>query len=229
MSNPKKIVVSVHDITPRFHDECAEIFRTLDKLNVSQRSLLITPNFAGKFPIDKDEKFISMMKNEKETGAELALHGLVHQNFEFYKKNYAEAKLSLQTGIKLFENAFGFAPKGFVAPQWLESKGALKAVQELGFSYAGVLRKIIYFESGAQFKTFPLNFDWGNSLLDHTIALINKAVASFRKSGLIRFAVHPMDIPNGVFEKEMDLLSNLLKKNWTPVSYENLNGEKSNE
>jgi len=225
----KKIVVSVHDITPRFQRECEIIFGKLAELGVSQRTLLITPNFADDYPIDQDEKFIAMMNKEKESGAELALHGLIHQNFEFYKKDYSQAKSALQTGIKLFENAFGFKPKGFVAPQWLQSRGSISALKELGFNYTGILRKVIFFGNGKEIKTLPLNFDWGNSFLDHIFVLINKSAASLKKTGLIGFAVHPMDIPNGVFDKEMNLLAELIDKKWLPLSYENLNGENSYE
>jgi len=221
ITEDKKIVVSVHDATPRFHDECLIIFNKLDKIGVNQRTLLITPNFAGKYPIDRDEKFIVMMEREKQRGFELALHGLTHRNFEFYKKNYIEAKKSLQQGMEIFENAFGFLPKGFIAPQWLQSKGSLKAVEELGFDYTAVLRTLKYF-NGKEYKTFPLNFDWGNSFLDKIIIAGNKFIASLRGTGLIRFAVHPMDIPNGIFEKEMKILEKLIADGWKPVSYENL-------
>jgi len=217
----KKIVVSVHDITPRFHNECLKIFKTLDELEINNRTLLITPDFAGRFPIDKDKEFVIMMNEEKQKGAELALHGLVHQNFEFYKKNYEEAKLSLDAGKKMFEQTLGFFPRGFVAPQWLQSKGSLKSVWDSGFYYTATLRKLKY-SDGREYQTFPLNFDWGNSLLDKIITTINKIVVSFRKSGLIRFAVHPMDITNGVFDKEMRLLKILTADGWEPTSYESL-------
>lgn len=217
----KKIVVTVHDITPYFYGECLTIFNKLDELGVHQRTLLITPNYAGKSPIDSDERFIVMMETERKKGAELALHGFSHRNFEFYKKDYIEAKKSLQQGMGMFKNAFGFLPKGFVAPQWFQSKGSLKAVEELGFNYTAVLRTIKYF-NGKKYKTFPLNFDWGNSFLSKIIAAGNVFTASFRRKGLIRFAVHPMDIPNGVFDKEMKILEKLITDGWKPLSYENL-------
>jgi predicted deacetylase len=217
----KKIVVSVHDITPCFHDECRIIFNKLETLGVHQRTLLITPDFAGKYPIDRDEKFIIMMEREKQKGFELALHGYTHKHFEFYKKNYIEARESLQQGMEIFENAFGFLPKGFVAPHWLQSNSSLKAVEDLGFNYTVALRTLKYF-NGKEYKTFPLNFDWGNSFLNRIVAAGNKFTASLRKTGLIRFAVHPMDIPNGVFNKEMKILKKLIVDGWEPVSYENL-------
>ncbi|RLD12032.1 MAG: hypothetical protein DRI44_02105 [Chlamydiae bacterium] len=221
MIKNKKIVVSVHDIAPRFYKECFEIFRRLDELEIKQRTLLITPNFAGKFPIDKDDNFIQMMNQEKQKGAELALHGLVHQNFEFFRKDYVEAKSSLKQGIEMFENAFEFFPRGFVAPQWLQSKGSLKVLRELDFYYTATLRTLKY-SDGTVYKTYPYNFDWGNSFLDKITAYLNEFAVSFRKTGLIRFAVHPMDIPNGVFNKEMKMLSKLIINGWKPVSYENL-------
>ena len=121
----------------------------------------------------------------------------------------------------MFGNTFGFLPKGFVAPQWLQSKGSLRAVQELGFSYTSTFRTLKY-SDGRSYNTFPLNFDWGNSFLDEVIAFVNKITVAFRKNGLIRFAVHPMDIPNGLFDKEMKILSNLINDGWQPVSYKNL-------
>ncbi|GEM_PF-1393938 len=216
---PKQIVISIHDAAPNFTQKLKTVFNVLDELGVKKRTILIVPDFAKENLLSENKNFIEFMLDEERNGAELGLHGIYHHNFEFKSYDYEGAKAALEFGRKVFFDAFGKYPKGFVAPQWLQSKGSLRAIHELGFLYTATLRTLRY-SDGKEFKTLPLNFDWGNSFLDKVIAELNNLAVKFRRKGLIRFAVHPMDVPNGVFEREMAILSNLLKKGWQPTTYE---------
>jgi len=218
----KHIVISIHDAAPNFTNELKIVFKALDDLDVKKRTILIVPNFVKNNLISENKRFVEVMFEQERNGAELGLHGIYHRNFEFKSYDYEGAKSALELGRQIFFDAFGKVPNGFVAPQWLQSKGSLRAIFELEFLYTATLRTLRY-SDGMELKTFPLNFDWGNSFLDKIITELNNFAIKFRKKGLIRFAVHPMDVPNGVFEREMEILSKLLKKGWKPVTYEELN------
>jgi len=217
-----QIVISIHDAAPNFTRELQIIFGALDKLGIKKRTILIVPDFAKKNLLSENKDFIEFMLEEERNGAELGLHGIYHRNFEFFKYDYEGAKNALGLGKKMFFDAFGKYPHGFVAPQWLQSKGSLRALHELGFFYTATFRTLRYAD-GIEFHTYPLNFDWGNIFLDKIITRLNNFAVKFRRKGLIRFAIHPMDVPNGVFEKEIAILSDLLKKGWQPTTYEKMN------
>ena len=218
----KQIVISIHDAAPNFTNELKIVFKALDDFGVKKRTILIVPDFAKQNLLVDDTDFVKFMLDEEQNGAELGLHGIYHRNFEFKSYDYEGAISALKLGRQIFFDAFGKYPPGFVAPQWLQSKGSLRAIRELGFLYTATLRTLRY-SDGIKFHTFPLNFDWGNSFLDKVITELNNFAVKFRRKGLIRFAVHPMDVPNGVFEREMEILSRLIKKGWQPTTYEELN------
>lgn len=213
----RKIVVSVHDVTPFHRTSLETIFDALDTLGVFARTELIVPNFQNQFPIDTDQSFIEWMLNEKAKGSELALHGIEHQYAEFFRFDKIQAAAALTRGMTLFESAFGFVPTGFVPPQWQMSRGALSAVWEQGFQYTETLRA--FYPQGKQpIPTFPINYDWGMYIVDHFFAMLNRYRCTHPRGELIRFAIHPMDVPNGLFPKACEHLKILLNAGWKPVT-----------
>ncbi|MFA7232263.1 MAG: DUF2334 domain-containing protein [Victivallaceae bacterium] len=217
----KKIAVSIHDVTPRFSRELEEIFVALDKAGVKVRSELVVPDYQRQFNLSAHPDFVAMLKAHRNCGCDVSLHGIYHDYAEFYRFNYEAAKAALRKGLDIFGEAFNFYPPGFVAPQWLQSRGSLQAVWENEFVYTATLTGV-HFKSGKTAKAFPLNYDWGPIAVDHIIAGYNNLVCRMRNRGLIRFSMHPLDIPNRMFAAEMKHLHLLLEHGWEPTSYEQL-------
>lgn len=217
----QKIALSIHDVTPRYQKELETIFAELDKLGLTSRTELVVPDFQRQFNIAADASFIAFMQAEKAKGAEISLHGIHHDYAEYFRFNYDQARTTLDEGLKIFTAALGFAPPGFVAPQWVQSRGSLKAVWEHDFIYTATLTGM-FCRDGRKYWTFPHNFDWGLVWIDRLIAVRNKMVGRLRRSGLIRFDFHPMDIPDGVFEEELSQLRYLLDHGWEAMSCEQL-------
>lgn len=213
----RQLIVSVHDVTPYYTRELPVIFDALDRLGVSARTELVVPNFEQRLPIDDDPEFIALMLAEKAKGVELGLHGLAHRYAEFYRLNYTGAVAALDEGMKRFNDAFGFAPEGFVAPQWVQSRGSLRAVEERGFVYTEVLRSFRIFK-GARFRGVPLNYDWGLVWLDRIITRRNDTYCRKVDYGLIRLAIHPMDVRNGVFDAACEHIKILIDKGFEPLT-----------
>lgn len=223
----KKIAVSIHDVTPRFGRELEEIFAALDKAGVKVRSELVVPDYQRQFNLSAHPDFVAMLKEHRNQGCDISLHGIYHDYAEFYRFNYEAAKDALQKGLDIFREAFNFYPPGFVAPQWLQSRGSLRAVWEYEFVYTATLAGV-HFKNGKTAKAFPVNYDWGPIAVDHIITGYNDLVCRMRNRGLIRFSMHPLDIPNRMFAAEMKHLRLLLEHGWEPTSYEQLRKEVDN-
>jgi len=217
----RKVVVSVHDVTSRFRNELETIFAALDEAGVRGRSELVVPNYNRQFDVTADAAFIEIVQAEKAKGAEISLHGIHHDYAEFFRFDYDGANAALREGRRMFEDAFGFSPPGFVPPQWQLSRGGLQAVREMDFLYTETLRGI-YLRSGVILKTFPLNYDWGLAWVDRLFATYNFLVTRLRCSGVIRFALHPLDVVHGTFETAMSHLRHLLARGWEAVTCQQL-------
>jgi peptidoglycan/xylan/chitin deacetylase (PgdA/CDA1 family) len=220
----KKVAVSVHDVTPRFEKELEIIFSELDKSGVPIRSELVVPDYQRQFNLGSHPEFCAMLKEHRKGGCDVSLHGIYHDYAEFYRFDYNTARDALNRGLDIFESAFDFSPPGFVAPQWLQSRGSLRAVREHDFAYTSTLTGV-HFKDGSIAKAFPLNYDWGLNSVDHIISCCNSLACRLRRGGLIRFSMHPLDIPDRMFDAEMKQLHMLLDHGWEPVSYEQLSKE----
>jgi len=217
----KKIALSVHDVTPRYQKELEVIFAALDQAGAPFRTELVVPDFQREYKITEFPDFIAMMQAEKAKGAELSLHGIHHDYAEYFRFGYHQAKVTIDEGLTIFREAFGFSPPGFVAPQWLQSRGSLKVVREHDFIYTATLSGM-FCRDGRRYWTFPHNFDWGIVWVDRLIAWRNKLIGRLRHSGVIRFDIHPMDVTNGIFDEEMAQLRYLLNHGWQAMSCEQL-------
>lgn len=201
--------------------ELETISAGLDALGVRRRNILVVPDCGGINPIEEAPEFVAFAREAVRNGAELCLHGLHHRAFEFRRLGYEEAAAALTAGIRHFTRAFGAAPAGFVAPQWLQSSGSLRAVRDAGFLYTETLSGIITAD-GRHVRARLLNNDWGSVLLDRMIMAAHRMITRTSRGGLIRAAIHPMDVINGLWDAELRMLSTLLDGGWTPVSYQHV-------
>lgn len=155
--------LSVHDASPRFQAELEIIFREYGNIEADHKWIAIVPNWEGKWDIRKHPSFLKLIKEQESKGWTLLLHGNTHSDpkykpfyvrffrnknlcFEFFKLNYSESKLLAQIGMKIFEDAFGYLPKGFVPPNWTLSKEGKRAIADLGFEFYFTFNKICWFD-----------------------------------------------------------------------------------
>ena len=83
----KNIVITVHDVSPKYMDEIEDIFKNLERIGVKEKVLLVVPDFDKRYDIISDN-FIKLIKEQE--NSEIALHGLYHSVYEFLfmtKKN----------------------------------------------------------------------------------------------------------------------------------------------
>ena len=223
----KKIAVSIHDVTPGFQRELELIFEELDKLGVKTRSELVVPDYQRKFHLEGHSEFTAMLRAHAGQGIDVSLHGIYHDYAEFYRFDYAAAKEALRSGGEIFTRALGFAPVGFVAPQWLQSRGSRQAVREAGFEYTATMTGVHY-RDGKTVGAFPVIYDWGLTSVDRLFTWGNGLKCRWRRGGVIRFSMHPMDVVNGLLGAELRHLEYLLAHGWQATSYARLRDEVAN-
>jgi predicted deacetylase len=215
----RRVVVSVHDVTPVFRTELEEIFRVLHRMGVDVRTDLVVP-VHGKGPALADDQsgFNDLLRRQRDRGAELGLHGLHHEYAEFLRTDRAWAESAVDRAMEEFRRALGVAPAGFVPPQWLMSRNSLQAVFSRGFEYVATMTALIP-AGGAPRPAFPMGYDWGLTAVDRVMLRINDYRSRHTEQRLVRFAVHPMDLRHGLFLPAMAQLARLLERGYRPSTY----------
>ena len=148
----KSLVVSLHDISPLTQALCEKIMSDLQEMGISKMSLLIIPNHHGRAPVGENSSFQRWLSGKVNAGNEPVLHGYFHQRpenradslfsklttevytaeeGEFYDLSFDQATGLLSDGLA----ALAFLERkiaGFIAPAWLLSEAAERAVASLG-------------------------------------------------------------------------------------------------
>ncbi|PHS25822.1 MAG: DUF2334 domain-containing protein [Robiginitomaculum sp.] len=153
----KKILLSVHDVTPRHFERVKTIHALLQGIGVENRyAMLVVPDFWQEWPLAEHQEFVDWINNRAADGVEIILHGFTHlddsthnsffknwkartltaREGEFYGLSQKSATMRLQQGALVLRNTCGMEVQGFIAPAWLYSKGTCAALADLGFSFA---------------------------------------------------------------------------------------------
>lgn len=156
MSARPALLVSIHDVSPRFD---GEIERLLDLLHphVGERlAMLVVPNHWGDAPIVPGSPFAGRLRQWADAGVEMFLHGYFHRDEathakasdrlrarlmtagegEFLGLSQEEAAERIAAGRKLIADIIGRDIDGFVAPAWLYGLGAMQALEADAISLA---------------------------------------------------------------------------------------------
>jgi len=173
-AQPRNLIVSLHDVHPGSLSAIQELAAYCESLGIDRFSLLVIPNYHREGEFQTCAPLVEWLHARQRRGDEIVLHGYYHLRIQedsayrnwfwtrFYTQNEAEfldldieaAMQYLRLAKSLFESA-GFEPSGFVAPGWLISRGALRAVFVEGFRYTNVLRRIIK-NDGSQIPAWTL-------------------------------------------------------------------------
>lgn len=149
---PKRLLASIHDVSPRFEREIDVLAERLDRrLGSARFAMLVVPDHWDQAPLSADKAFQARLRGWADAGVEMFLHGWRHlddapQGFkaqhmtagegEFSALDTVEATRRLRAGRAVVEEAIGRPVAGFIAPAWLYSPDALAAVRAEGFALA---------------------------------------------------------------------------------------------
>ena len=215
------LVVSIHDVTPSTQAIVQEMMDDLKKSDVSCCSLLVIPYYHEKELLTTSPAFVEWLQEKEREGHEIVLHGWSHlrpavahegiwkrwmtQHYtrgegEFYDLSYDEARAKLKRGKEEFKKA-GFDIKkisGFIAPAWLLSKEAERAVADEGFFYTTRLHGVIDLKKDAPtfFKSQSMVYSVSSAWRRRVSLIWNEFLfrwAEQREWPLLRLGLHPPD------------------------------------
>lgn len=223
ISHPSKkqraLVVSIHDVSPLTQSSVEIMLNDLQRIGIVHCSLLVIPDHHNGGMISDDHHFSEWLQHQIEKGHEVVLHGFNHLRpevkaescltrwitkyytmgeGEFYDLEKEEAHQKLRAGIEqLHKIGVKASPLGFIAPAWLLSAQAEKAVQEDGFLYTTRLGGMTVFSSDGSKKEYSsqsMVYSPRSALRRFISLLWNELLFNAAKKwSLLRIGLHPPD------------------------------------
>ena len=234
------LVVSIHDVSPLTRADSAAILEALGRLGIAKTSLLVIPNHHRRGHFLDDADFCAWLKSLAEGGHEIVMHGYFHQRErrvgetakakivtrfytadegEFFDLDEGEA-CDLVTRSRDEFSSIGLHPRGFIAPAWLLSAAAERALKKLSCEYttrlatvSDLARETIH---ASQSLCWSVRSAWRRAAsLGWNAFLFRK----LRTNPLLRVSIHPPDIHHpAVWRQVCALLTRALAAR-VPVTY----------
>lgn len=153
-ANERALCVSIHDVSPHTWAACRRLLRGIEEVRRIPVTLLVVPHF-HRLPFVDVGSYRGWLDRRVAEGDELALHGYVHldegpkpltlrerfirhvytlREGEFSAIDARDARNRLEMGLEWFE-ARGWKAEGFVAPAWMMSDDAWRALDDFPFRY----------------------------------------------------------------------------------------------
>jgi len=239
-SSSRHLVVSIHDVSPLTREPVEKILAELEVLGIRQVSLLVVPDHHCKGHILDHPEFCAWLRERVEAGHEVALHGYFHRRDqragetflqklttryytagegEFYDIAGADALRLISQARQEFRKV-GLDPQGFVAPAWLLSDGADRALQRLGLTYTTRLGGLFDYTTGIHYASQSLV--WSTRSWWRRIAsrLWNaRLFHQLKHCVLLRIGIHPTDLQHPAIWKQIKTLTTQALEDRTPVTY----------
>lgn len=239
-SASRHLVVSVHDVSPLTRPAVERVLAELAELGVRGVSLLVIPDHHCKGHILDHPDFCAWLRERETLGDELVIHGYTHRRDqkpnetlkdklttryytagegEFFDISGADALRIVSQARQEFRKV-GLEPRGFIAPAWLLSDGADRALQRLGIAYTTRIGSVFDYTTGINYTSQSLVWStrswlrraisrWWNARLFHQL----------RTRPLLRIGIHPPDIEHrAVWQQVKTLIAKALEDR-VPVTY----------
>ncbi len=210
MSTAGRLVVSVHDVAPPHLDRVQRMLEALAGVGVSRRSLLVIPNFQGRWPIDRDEAFCAALRGFRSGGDEIVLHGYEHVGVgaprglaarfknrwftedegEFLSLDYPSARRRIEQGLEIVGRA-ELDVEGFVAPAWLINADGLRAARDCGLQYTNSYASLSDLPGQRSYVSPSLVFGPGHLNEDVGIAVQQRLSGLLARRRVARVVLHP--------------------------------------
>lgn len=212
----KRLLVSIHDVSPRTQAQVEHLLDRLGKQVPSAKvAMLVVPDHWGEAPIERGSPFAARLRDWAQDGRDMFVHGWYHRDDSVHgsalhraKARHmtagegeflgldAETSLSRMLGGKyLIEDIIGRQVAGFIAPAWLYGPGAMAALPRAGFAVAEDHWRVWDVQSGAKLCKGPV-ITWAcRSRVRIASSLLAARVLPTVLSAahVVRVAVHPGD------------------------------------
>lgn len=242
MADRRKLLASIHDVSPRFESEVDALVDLLQPHVGDSIAMLVVPNHWGDAPIVPGSRFAARLRSWAERGFEMFLHGFYHRDQsshasasnrvrarfmtagegEFLGLPVGEAKVRLEHGRRLLEDVIGKPMTGFVAPAWLYGPAAHRALTDAHVAIAEDHLRVWSPASGKVLARGPV-ITWASrsrSRLASSLA----AASALRRAPIraLRVGVHPPDIRHPALVRSIDKTLRIAKRKRTAAGYSDL-------
>lgn len=239
-SDGGSLVVSIHDVSPLTREATESILRELAELGVRKVSLLVIPDHHCKGHLLDDPEFCAWLRSRAAAGDEVVIHGYFHRRDqragetwkeklttryytagegEFYDIAGADALRVISQARQDFRKV-GLNPQGFVAPAWLLSDGADRALQRLGIAYTTRIGGVFDYTTGVHHASQSLVWSsrsWIRRLISRAWnAYLFRRVQT---RPLVRIGIHPPDVQHAAVWRQIKTLTARALESRTAVTY----------
>ena len=236
----RRLLASIHDVSPRFETEVDRLVDRLERHVGSGRfAMLVVPDHWDSAPIAGNAAFAARLRGWADAGVEMFLHGwrprdtapagfrarhMTAGEGEFSALDQAEAARRLAAGRAVVEDATGRPVAGFIAPAWLYSPGAIAAVRDAGFALAEDHMRVWRPSDGKVLARGPV-ITWASRSPGRIASSLGfAAIARHALAPLptVRLAVHPGDTGVPALLDSIDTALARLLRNRNPGRYADL-------
>ena len=243
----KRLLLSIHDVSPRFEAEVDRLHVILSRHAPANRiALLVVPNHWGDAPLRPGTAFATKLRSLAEQGAEIFLHGYLHQDDcrhsgraarlkakhmtagegEFLGLDRSTALLRMQSGQRLLEDVSGGPVAGFIAPAWLYGPGAMAALSEMNFAVAETHFRVWQPSTGKTLARGPV-LTWASrsrSRIRSSLVAARALPLAMRFLPTARVGVHPGDAKVPAILNSIERVVAGLAGSRQPARYADLTG-----
>ncbi len=216
MPEPKRLLASIHDVSPKFERQIDILAERLDRrLGANSFAMLVVPDHWDTSPLGAAPDFARRLREWADAGVEMFLHGWRHRDDSAHAGGAAsfkarhmtagegeflglpddEARRRMQAGRKVVEDAIGRPVAGFIAPAWLYGPGARAALASEGFALAEDHMKVWRPADGTVLARGPV-ITWASrspGRIRSSLFFARLARFALRPLPTVRVAVHPGD------------------------------------
>jgi hypothetical protein len=241
-AQPRILLASVHDVSPRFESEIDALVERLERSVDNRIAMLVVPNHWHASPIIPGSPFATRLRRWADQGIEMFLHGFFHRDEaryegamdrlrashmtagegEFLGLSGDEAARRIKDGRALLEDVIGRDIDGFVAPAWLYGEGALRALREASISLAEDHWRVWSPRSGETLARGPV-ITWASRTRVRLLSSLAAAAALRHLTiPVLRLGVHPPDIRSPALLRSIDASLKAGLKSRRPGRYSEL-------
>lgn len=222
----RPFLVCIHDATPAYARETLVMIRDLAPMLGRRLSFGVVPNWHGEWALAAHPDYCRLIREGSE---ELLLHGYRHQRRrgwgpttvltnagdEMNGLSPEETRHTLECGQRVFTEAFGERPRGFLAPAWQRGH-----VRVSGGNTFGLEHVVGFFSIESRGgRTLPLatwSWDCGRwgwlGHIGHGIGWLQQSL----DRGVPTLAIHPRDLERGYWPAILRLTERLLETGYEP-------------
>ncbi len=235
----RAFMLVLHDVAPETWPDYQPFVAAVDALGTIPINWLVVPDFHRRNPLHEAADFRRLLDKRVSRGDELILHGFSHADEappprsprdwfmrrvythegEFYALDEAEARQRLEQGMAVFAR-FEWPLHGFVAPAWLLSEGAKRALASSGLAYTSDPQHFYRLPDFTSIDAPGLVWSARSAWRRGVSRIVSERMAErHRQAAVLRLGLHPVDMRHG-FSRDywLRLLVRLLEDGRRPIT-----------